>query len=158
MHGQLPLSNRDGTAAREVVRNGKRRRRLGSSVHAFSFTADAPYGSLILTSLSSLNSLFYGKQLQRLTFPDTKSSQPQRTKEETFAYLLVDVAGQTRDLYDGLDQVFDECEVEIEDSSAMREVSLTQVPPILQIQLQVCSLLPFLIQHTPPLFYLQRAR
>jgi hypothetical protein len=58
-------------------------------------------------------------------------------KEEQFAYLLVDVAEEGRDLYDGLDKVFDESEVEVENGKACRRVGLVELPPILQIQLQV---------------------
>lgn len=61
-------------------------------------------------------------------------------KEEQFAYLLVDVAEEGRDLYDGLDKVFDESEVELENGKACRRVGLVELPPILQIQLQVKEL------------------
>ncbi|MBW0461494.1 hypothetical protein O181_001209 [Austropuccinia psidii MF-1] len=81
-----------------------------------------------------VKSLFYGKTRQSLVFdtPDGKIS----VKEEPFAYLLVDVAEEGRDLYDGLDKVFDESEVELEHGKACRRVGLVDLPPILQIQLQ----------------------
>ncbi|PLW54729.1 hypothetical protein PCANC_03669 [Puccinia coronata f. sp. avenae] len=81
-----------------------------------------------------VKSLFYGKTRQSLTFenPEGKVS----IKEEQFAYLLVDVAEEGRDLYDGLDKVFDESEVEVENGKACRRVGLVELPPILQIQLQ----------------------
>lgn len=80
-------------------------------------------------------SLFYGTTKQSLTFDkeDAKTS----VKEEEFAYLLVDVAEEGRDLYDALDNVFDQSKVEVEGGTARRQVSLLDLPPILQIQLQV---------------------
>ncbi|KAH9817242.1 ubiquitin carboxyl-terminal hydrolase [Melampsora americana] len=81
-----------------------------------------------------VKSLFYGRTRQSLTFdsPEGKVS----VKEEPFAYLLVDVAEEGRDLYDGLDRVFDESEVDVENGKAIRRVGLVHLPPILQIQLQ----------------------
>ncbi|CAH7683133.1 ubiquitin carboxyl-terminal hydrolase, partial [Phakopsora pachyrhizi] len=81
-----------------------------------------------------VKSLFYGKTRQSLSFenPEGKVS----VKEEPFAYLLVDVAEEGRDLYDGLDRVFDESEVELGSGKAIRRIGLVDLPPILQIQLQ----------------------
>ncbi|KAG0146217.1 hypothetical protein CROQUDRAFT_44674 [Cronartium quercuum f. sp. fusiforme G11] len=81
-----------------------------------------------------VKSLFYGRTRQSLVFggPEGKISM----KEEPFAYLLVDVAEEGRDLYDALDRVFDESEVDVEDGKAIRRVGLVHLPPILQIQLQ----------------------
>jgi hypothetical protein len=62
-----------------------------------------------------------------------------RVKEEEFFHLLVDVAHEGRDLYDGLDATFDESIVEIDGKKARRRVSLKELPAILQIQLQVRS-------------------
>lgn len=59
-----------------------------------------------------------------------------RTKEEPFFSLLVDVAEEGRNVYDGLDAVFDDSPVEIEGKPARRRVSLVEVPALLQIQLQ----------------------
>lgn len=59
-----------------------------------------------------------------------------RAKEEPFFSLLVDVAEEGRDVYDGLDAVFDDSPVEIEGKAARRRVSLVEVPALLQIQLQ----------------------
>lgn len=81
-----------------------------------------------------VKSLFYGKTRQSLMFENPKGKVS--IKEEPFAYLLVDVAEEGRDLYDGLDRVFDESEVELENGKACRRVGLVELPPILQIQLQ----------------------
>lgn len=81
-------------------------------------------------------STFYGKTRQQLEFSDTSISEPIRTKEEPFFSLLVDVAEEGRNVYDGLDAVFDDSPVEIEGKRARRRVSLVEVPALLQIQLQ----------------------
>ncbi|KAK9899710.1 cysteine proteinase [Cystobasidium minutum MCA 4210] len=83
---------------------------------------------------SFVQSLFYGTSLSTLELesdPDSK-----RTKEETFSYQLVDVAKDGNDLYDGLDAAFTPSIVEVEGKTARRQDILTQLPPILQIQLQ----------------------
>jgi hypothetical protein len=84
-----------------------------------------------------LGSLFYGKTRQRLEFEDAKAPEPLRIKEEPFSYLLVDVSEEGKDLYDGLDASFQEAQVEIDGFSARRSVAVVDLPPILQIQLQV---------------------
>lgn len=52
--------------------------------------------------------------------------------------MLVDVPPTSfdRDIYDGLDSVFDDSIVEIDGKSARRTISLLELPPVLQIQLQ----------------------
>ncbi|GAA5961224.1 hypothetical protein JCM3765_002875 [Sporobolomyces pararoseus] len=90
---------------------------------------------------SLLKSIFYGKNRQKLSFRDADggpTSDPIRSQEEPFFSLLVDVPPTSvdRDIYDGLDAVFDDTLVEIEGRSARRTVSLLQLPPVLQIQLQ----------------------
>ncbi|KNF05984.1 hypothetical protein PSTG_00976 [Puccinia striiformis f. sp. tritici PST-78] len=81
-----------------------------------------------------VKSLFYGTTRQSLIYENPKGKVS--IKEEQFAYLLVDVAEEGRDLYDGLDKVFDESEVELDNGKASRRVGLVHLPPILQIQLQ----------------------
>lgn len=49
---------------------------------------------------------------------------------------MVDVAEEGRDLYDGLDVVFDDAMVTIDGKDARRRVTLVDVPPVLQIQLK----------------------
>ncbi|KAM0793608.1 hypothetical protein ACM66B_001041 [Microbotryomycetes sp. NB124-2] len=83
-----------------------------------------------------LKKTFFGKTQQKLTFEDTSVSDPVRTRQEPFFSLLVDVAEEGRDMYDGLDAVFDDSVVEIEGQKARRQVSLVDVPDLLQVQLQ----------------------
>ena len=73
---------------------------------------------------------------QTLELDDKVQPEPIRVKDEPFAYLLVDVASEGRNLYDGLDMVFDSSLVSIDGKSAHKRMSLVTVPPILQIQMQ----------------------
>lgn len=82
--------------------------------------------------------LFYGTTRQTLEFLDQPDERP-RIREEPFSYLLVDVAQEGRDLYDGLDESFTPSVVEVEGKRASRKDVLADLPPILQIQLQVSS-------------------
>ncbi|KAK9248574.1 hypothetical protein V1506DRAFT_452209 [Lipomyces tetrasporus] len=59
-----------------------------------------------------------------------------RTKEERFSHIIVDVAAGPRDIYDALGACFDVETVRLDGHSARRYVTLTQLPPILQIQVQ----------------------
>jgi len=60
-----------------------------------------------------------------------------------FSHLPVNVTNDGIDIYDGLAPYFDDF-VEFEGKKARMEVSLVDLPPVLQIQLQVCFLLcPF---------------
>lgn len=87
------------------------------------------------TPRSFIQSLFYGTSRQTLDF-ETPTTGAQRVKEESFSYLLVDVAQEGTDLYDGLDTAFQTSTVEVEGKQAVRRDALTELPPILQIQLQ----------------------
>lgn len=73
---------------------------------------------------------------QRLEINDPNELEPVRIMEEKFSSLLVDVAEEGRNIYDGLDTVFDDAMVEIEGKQARRTISLDVIPPILQVQLQ----------------------
>jgi ubiquitin carboxyl-terminal hydrolase 25 len=57
-------------------------------------------------------------------------------KEDLFSHLPVNVAEDGVDIYDGLSRYFDDV-VEFEGKRAMMEVSLVDLPRVLQIQLQV---------------------
>lgn len=85
---------------------------------------------------SLLKRTFYGKMRQQLQIDDPGEKEPLRIKEEPFFSLLVDVAEEGRDVYDGLDTVFDDSIVDIEGKHARRRISLVAVPSLLQIQLQ----------------------
>lgn len=83
--------------------------------------------------------LFCGTSRQVLNLEAGSPGQKARVKDELFSYLLVDVANEGTDLYDGLDAAFEPSTVEVEGHSAVRQDVLTHLPPVLQIQLQVRS-------------------
>lgn len=60
-------------------------------------------------------------------------------KRDLFLHLLVDVADEGYDLYDGPARYFDDV-VELGGQTKRMEVSLVDLPPLLQIQLQVRTL------------------
>jgi hypothetical protein len=82
--------------------------------------------------------LFYGKIRQRLAAvsQDSKSRSSVHEKEDPFSHLPVNVAEDGFDLYDGLSGYFDDV-VDFEGKKARMEVSLVDLPPLLQVQLQV---------------------
>ena len=82
--------------------------------------------------------LFYGKIRQRLAvaFEDDRHKFSIHEKEDLFSHLPVNVAADGVDLYDGLSGYFDDI-VDFEGKKARMEVSLVDLPPLLQIQLQV---------------------
>lgn len=87
--------------------------------------------------------LFYGKKRQRLTpltpSDDTRHKSSIHEKEDLFSHLHVNVSDEGFDLYDGLVRYFDDV-VDLEGQKKRMEVSLVDLPPLLQIQLQVRSL------------------
>ncbi|CAE6436051.1 unnamed protein product [Rhizoctonia solani] len=91
----------------------------------------------------TIKKLFYGKLLQRLhpivdpTSSPTTFKRPATVheKEDLFSHLLVNVSDEGFDLYDGLSGYFED-EVEHGGRRSRMEVSLLDLPPILQIQLQ----------------------
>ncbi|KAF9225295.1 cysteine proteinase [Gyrodon lividus] len=86
---------------------------------------------------SVVKRLFYGKLRQRLTaVPDQRKSRTSiHEKQDIFSHLPVNVADSGIDIYDGLSGYFDDT-VEYEGAKARMEVSLVELPPLLQIQLQ----------------------
>ncbi|CAE6445699.1 unnamed protein product [Rhizoctonia solani] len=91
----------------------------------------------------TIKKLFYGKLLQRLRPIIDPTSSPTTSKrlatvhekEDLFSHLLVNVSDEGFDLYDGLSGYFED-EVEHGGRRSRMEVSLLDLPPILQIQLQ----------------------
>lgn len=86
-----------------------------------------------------IRNLFYGKAKQILTYVDVNTSQSVRkVQEEEFSHVIVDAA-EGKDLYDGLDEYFFAEKVEnfAGGREAVREVTVSSFPPILQIQVQV---------------------
>lgn len=86
--------------------------------------------------------LFYGKLGQRITtLPDQRRSRSSiHEKQDLFSHLPVNVTTSGVDIYDGLSGYFDDT-VEFEGSKARMEVSLVELPPLLQIQLQVSTVI-----------------
>ncbi|CAE6409402.1 unnamed protein product [Rhizoctonia solani] len=91
----------------------------------------------------TIKKLFYGKLLQRLHPIIDPTSSPTTSKrlatvhekEDLFSHLLVNVSDEGFDLYDGLSGYFED-EVEHGGRRSRMEVSLLDLPLILQIQLQ----------------------
>ncbi|KAF8433463.1 cysteine proteinase [Boletus edulis BED1] len=84
---------------------------------------------------SLVKRLFYGKLRQRLT-PDQRKSRASVTeKQDLFSHLPVNVSDSGIDIYDGLSRYFDDL-VDYEGGKARMEVSLVELPPLMQIQLQ----------------------
>ncbi|KAG9023425.1 ubiquitin-specific protease ubp2 [Tulasnella sp. JGI-2019a] len=106
-------------------------------------TGDADTLKMSDTKSSIVKKLFYGKIRQRISpLPNSSSSSsiPQHTssiheKEDLFSQLLVNVADEGYDLYDGLSGQFDDI-IEFGGNQARMETSLVELPPMLQIQLQ----------------------
>ncbi|KAG6907945.1 hypothetical protein DXG01_006803 [Tephrocybe rancida] len=83
---------------------------------------------------SVVKRLFYGKLRQRLTGPQPSRSSVHE-KEDLFSHLPVNVTNDGVDIYDGLSGYFDDV-VEFNGEKRRMEVSLVDLPPVLQIQLQ----------------------
>ncbi|KAH9913522.1 uncharacterized protein B0H18DRAFT_1047995 [Fomitopsis serialis] len=83
--------------------------------------------------------LFFGKKRQRLTplssTDDMRHKSSIHEKEDLFSQLHVNVSDEGFDLYDGLARYFDDV-VEFDGVKKRMEVSLVDLPPLLQIQLQ----------------------
>lgn len=70
---------------------------------------------------------------------DSRSRSSVHEKEDLFSHLPVNVAEDGFDLYDGLSGYFDDI-VDFEGKKARMEVSLIDLPPLLQVQLQVMNI------------------
>jgi ubiquitin carboxyl-terminal hydrolase 25 len=93
--------------------------------------------------------LFYGKLKQRLTaVDDARASRSSvHEKEDLFSHLPVNVSQEGYDIYDGLGGYFDDV-VDLGGKKMRMEVTLMDLPPVLQIQLQVTFLsAPCAFQH-----------
>lgn len=78
--------------------------------------------------------LFFGANKQILESAEDGSNR--REKTERFSSLLVDVAEGPRDLHDALDSYFGEDIVNLEGVQTRRSVTISKLPPVLQIQVQ----------------------
>ncbi|KAG5635914.1 hypothetical protein H0H81_009676 [Sphagnurus paluster] len=83
---------------------------------------------------SVVKRLFYGKLKQRLTGNQASRSSTHE-KEDLFSHLPVNVTADGVDIYDGLSGYFDDV-VDFDGEKRRMEVSLVDLPPLLQIQLQ----------------------
>lgn len=83
--------------------------------------------------LDMIKDLFFGRTTQTLAQEASKES---RSKVEMFSNLLVDVAGGPRSLYDALDDIFDASVLSVDGHQTRRFLTLSTLPPILQIQIQ----------------------
>ncbi|GMG18697.1 unnamed protein product [[Candida] boidinii] len=92
--------------------------------------------------IDSIKQFFYGKTKQTLApvDPQTKMELPDsstvRTKIERFLSLLVNVGDHPKDIYDALDTYFTEDLMSLDDGEVKRSLTITELPKILQIQIQ----------------------
>ncbi|QPG75237.1 hypothetical protein FOA43_002587 [Brettanomyces nanus] len=91
--------------------------------------------------LDFVKKLFYGKTKQTLVPVDvhTKEERPvgePRTKIERFLNLIVNIGDNPKDIYDALDTYFTEDLLELDNGEVKRSLTITELPEILQIQIQ----------------------
>ncbi|KAI8823136.1 uncharacterized protein EV422DRAFT_523516 [Fimicolochytrium jonesii] len=80
-----------------------------------------------------IKSLLFGKTLQTLSYKDKDGKPCTSNKNEEFSHLIIEVADN---LYTSLDSYFDVAKVDIENTEAERELSITDAPPILMFQIR----------------------
>ncbi|KAE8213880.1 hypothetical protein CF327_g2665 [Tilletia walkeri] len=84
---------------------------------------------------SAIERLFVGISSQRVVSVEPASdAKPSEPKREIFTLIPIDITHEGCDVYDGLDNFFDD--EHIEGSNVRRTVTLTEPPAILQIQAQ----------------------
>ncbi len=85
-------------------------------------------------------SLFYGTLRQRLIAPTPEGGRVGSThdSENVFSILPVSVSDEGYDIYDGLSSYFHST-AQLDSKTVSMEVTLVDLPPVLQIQLQVRS-------------------
>ncbi|KAG0690535.1 ubiquitin-specific protease ubp2 [Pichia californica] len=91
--------------------------------------------------LDMIKNLFYGKTKQRLVPVDSITKEETeggnvRTKIESFLNLIVNIGDHPKDIYDALDTFFTEDLLELEDGEVKRSLTISELPNILQIQIQ----------------------
>ena len=79
--------------------------------------------------IDEIKDLFFGKTKSYIV-----KNNKVRMKEEFFSDIKVDVASGRRDIYSALDGYFDEQMVDVEGSRAPQYGTISQLPPVLQIQ------------------------
>lgn len=86
---------------------------------------------MISICVNPLISLFYG---QTRSYISTEKGT--RSKDERWCDIKVDVAHGSRNIYDAIDGAFDIQKISVENSVAEQFASISQLPPVLQIQVQ----------------------
>ncbi|KAL4892646.1 hypothetical protein BDV59DRAFT_193527 [Aspergillus ambiguus] len=81
--------------------------------------------------LDLVKNLFYGQAKSYIL-----SKGGERSKEEWWCDIKVDVASGSRDIYAAIDAAFDVQKVNVADSVAEQYATISRIPPILQIQVQ----------------------
>jgi ubiquitin carboxyl-terminal hydrolase 25 len=82
--------------------------------------------------IDGVKDLFFGKTKSYILTADNK----ERSQEEFFSDLKVNVVSGGKDIYEALDGAFDEQEVDVEGAKATQYASISQLPKILSIQVQ----------------------
>ncbi|KAJ6099530.1 hypothetical protein N7467_001065 [Penicillium canescens] len=81
--------------------------------------------------LDQIKDLFYGQTRSYIS-----AENGMRSKEERWCDIKVDVAHGSRDIYDAIDGAFDVQKISVGNSVAEQFGSISQLPPILQVQVQ----------------------
>ncbi|KAL2829018.1 hypothetical protein BDW59DRAFT_142729 [Aspergillus cavernicola] len=81
--------------------------------------------------LDQVKDLFYGRAISYIL-----SDKGQRSKEEWWCDIKIDVATGPRDIYAAIDGAFDIQKVNVENSIAEQYATISKLPPILQVQVQ----------------------
>ncbi|KGO65772.1 Peptidase C19, ubiquitin carboxyl-terminal hydrolase 2 [Penicillium italicum] len=81
--------------------------------------------------LDQIKDLFYG---QTRSYISTEKAT--RSKDERWCDIKVDVAHGSRNIYDAIDGAFDIQKISVDNSVAEQFASISQLPPVLQIQVQ----------------------
>ncbi|KAL3479537.1 hypothetical protein BJX99DRAFT_255532 [Aspergillus californicus] len=81
--------------------------------------------------LDQVKDLFYGRSVSYIL-----SEKGQRSKEEWWCDIKIDVATGPRDIYAAIDGAFDIQKVNVEDTVAEQYATISKLPPILQVQVQ----------------------
>ncbi|KAL2853835.1 hypothetical protein BJY01DRAFT_206505 [Aspergillus pseudoustus] len=81
--------------------------------------------------LDQVKDLFYGRAISYIL-----SNKGERSKEEWWCDIKIDVATGPRDIYAAIDGAFDIQKVNVEDSVAEQYATISKLPPVLQIQVQ----------------------
>jgi ubiquitin carboxyl-terminal hydrolase 25/28 len=139
VHGQLRLPDRDCPA--QVQRDGRVGRRKverGKAVRGPLSSSDSTN-----PHLPRIYSLFYGTLRQRLIAPPTHEGAragSTHDSENVFSILPVSVSDEGYDIYDGLSSYFHST-AQLDSNTVSMEITLVDLPPVLQIQLQVSHVL-----------------